>query len=903
MNLLLQHLFDAMAVGELIWDRYLPRGFRGRMDDLSGGEGKRLYVWLCGLHDVGKASPGFQGCVPEMADRVQRAGLQIVGQHPQDRWRHERVSALLMLEIVDAAWPAGTTLNSDWVWPILAGHHGVFPSLIEVKLRARELKKRQAVLGGPDWQPVQAAIVNIVTVAAGWPDLESTYTPEMPRKSEQLALSGFVTMADWIASDENHFCGVDQLRDVSLRNARGRAEDAWQHMGLRGGWAELPPPDEGTFSCRFRNGIARPLQTAAAKAAHDMAGAGLMVIEAPMGEGKTEAALTVAEIFASRFGVGGVYVAMPTQATSDAMFVRVGDWLRTFDGHPPLALLHGKRSISEHSKSRVMDSATGEIADVDVDEYGLADRAPSYLGVAEDAGANLSDRPAEWFYGRYRGLLTANGVGTIDQALQAATRSKYVALRYAGLSGKVVIFDEVHAADCYMSVFLREVLFWLGNGRVPVVLLSATLAPDQREELVSAYVGGSSMSSEAGQLTLPESAGYPRILTVSVTDRPHYASFESAPWRPSRHTDVTVLAEEEGDVAGGVVGVLRDRLSDGGCALVIRNTVRRAQDTYSEVVSEFGDDVVLLHSRLTASARARRTERLLEALGPDSTDRPARLVVVATQVAEQSFDVDADVLITDLAPIDLVLQRAGRIHRHDRPVTDRPERLRVPQVILTGMRYTDSSPWFPPGSAKVYGEHLLLRAAALVQIAAETGGWSIPADVPRLVSEAYGEGSLGFDWDDTRREQWKAEIARRRSRAEQLRLLSEYTTPFATLEGLHSGIEASVSVRDGGIGEEVVLIVYADGVYRTVDGVNLGPNGDSSRDRPTEVLGSSLGLPNHVADPQAIESLVGLPGWKNDPWLGRSRALILDADGRGSIGDRRISYQQNLGLVVENRQW
>lgn len=905
-NLLLQHLFDAMAVGELIWDRFLPRSFRYRMDAVSGGEGKRFYVWLCGLHDVGKASPGFQGCVSELADPVRLSGLPTPRQSSIDKWRHERVSAVLVREIVGAAWPIDAERSQiAWVWPMLAGHHGVFPSLIDVSFLKGKRMQRKAILGGPEWKPIQILLVSVVTAAAGWSDLESACPRALPRKADQLAFSGFVTMADWISSDEHHFRGVDQLAQVGLGGARERAEHAWREMGLRGGWENVPPPDKEVLARRFPNQLPRPLQAAAASAALNMTEPGLMLIEAPMGEGKTEAALAAAEIFASRFGAEGIYVAMPTQATSDAMYVRVGDWLRTFDGHPPLALLHGKHSLSERGEYRGIKVVPDEAGNVDVDEYGLPNEAPSYLGVAEDASEDLSERPAEWFYGRYRGLLTANGVGTVDQVLLAATRTKYVALRYAGLSGKVVIFDEVHAADCYMSVFLREVLSWLGNGSVPVILLSATLAPAQREELVSAYIGGAARAGDVSPTALPGGEGYPRILTASVADRLSYASSESASWRPGVGVEVTVCEESEGDASRGVVCVLRDRLRDGGCALVIRNTVRRAQETYLELAGEFGDEVVLLHGRFTANTRARKTELLLSALGQDRTKRPKRLVVVATQVAEQSFDVDADILVTDLAPIDLVLQRAGRIHRHDRPVTDRPAQLRVPQVIVTGIRFTDGVPWFPSGSVSVYGRHLLLRAAALVRVAVETGGWSIPADIPRLVSAAYGDGPLGAGWANSAAEEWASEITRRRAVAEQFCLLSDRTNAFLTLEGLHSGseaVEGSVLVRDGGIGEEVILVMDGDHGYRTVDGLNLGPNGDSARERPEEVLGSSVRLPQRVADSQAVKNLTGLAGWKDDPWLGRSRVVLLDVNGRGSIGEWRVSYQENLGLVIEGSQ-
>jgi CRISPR-associated endonuclease/helicase Cas3 len=903
-NLLLQHLFDTMAVGALVWDRFLASSFRARLDELTGANGKRLYVWLCGLHDVGKATPGFQGLVPDLGKLVWSTGLPFT--HPglvRKGWRHQLASAAVLRDVLRQTWRDSHD-QIAWLWPMLAGHHGLIPALTDVNIRGP--MDREDLLGDPaTWQPLQELLVHIVTCAAGWPTLEAACPLAVPRRAEQLALSGFVTMADWIASDERRFQGVDCLAEVSMASAAVRAEKAWADMGLRGGWVTLSLPDAATFAVRFPDQSPRPLQRVSVDAASSMPVPGLMLIEAPTGEGKTEAALAAAEILASRFGAGGIYVAMPTQATSDAMYGRISDWLHTFEDPLPLALLHGRHLLSERLLGR--DVVEGTKGSGELDDYGLPDAPPSYRAVAQDGlPEETSERPAEWFYGRYRGLLTANGVGTVDQVLLAATRTKYVALRYSGLSGKVVIFDEVHAADCYMSVFLSEALFWLGNGRVPVVLLSATLSPAQREELVGAYVEGAAFATCVTPKTPPTVNGYPNVLTAFVTDEVRYGATQSIGWRPAVQIGVSLCAEQDDGDNSRVVDVLRERLSDGGCALVIRNTVGRAQETFLRLADHYGDDVVLLHSHFTANARAQKTERLLKALGSDGTSRPKRLVVVATQVAEQSFDVDADILVTDLAPIDLVLQRAGRVHRHERPVWARPEPLRTPQVIVTGMRLDGPVPWFPKGSVVVYGRHLLLRSAALVLEAADRGGWLLPEEVPSLVAKAYGEEALGpEDWADEcslAAKEWVDEVEARRRHAERFRLTSEDERGRQTLEGLHvrgQSDEQHVRVRDGDMGEEVVVVVEVNGSYRTVDGLPLGPTGEAARDRPQDVLGASVRLPRYLVDEPEVQGLAALPGWRGDPWLGRSRALRLDPEGPTRLGKWALAYSQDRGLLIE----
>lgn len=902
-NLLLQHLFDAMAVAGILWDAFIAPVTRRSLDEATAGNGRRLFAWLAGLHDLGKAIPCFQGQVPALADLVRQSGLEIPRQTAtRARIRHELASASILRDALLSRWPDRDQV--EWVWPLLAGHHGILPSVTAVTSRPLE---RQERLGSPDsWGRVQSLIVSVVTRAVGCEDVGEMCPRTMPTRGEQLALSGLVTMADWIASDEVRFGGIDRLDRVGIARARERARSGWDDMRLKGGWtAGLPLPGPAAFTHRFPGRTPRPLQLSVTESAMSLPAPGLVLIEAPMGEGKTEAALLAAEILCARFGANGICVAMPTQATSDAMYARVQSWLRTFDSTAPLALLHGSHIRSERVRARASRERCNDAAEPD--EYGLDEDPPSYRSVAEDGPEEAHvERPAEWFYGRYRGLLTANAVGTVDQVLFAATRTKYVALRFAGLAGKVVIFDEVHAADCYMSVFLREALFWLGSCSVPVVLLSATLPPAQRDQLVGSYVGGAALASGVPPERPPTVAGYPRTLTACVAGRAHYSTTQAPAWRPSRPFTVSVSPEEPEPDQRDVVVELRDRLSDGGVALVMRNTVRRAQDTFSALRSELGvEDVVLLHGLFTANARARKTDALLRALGEDGTNRPSRLVVVATQVAEQSFDIDADVLVTDLAPIDLLLQRAGRVHRHDRPASARPAPVRVPHMVVTGILLSNGVPGFPGGSLVVYGRHLLLRAAALTIEAAAGQGWSIPEEVPRLVDRGYGSEPLGpAGWAEAEAEaaaEWRDDVDARRRLAEQYRLLGDGDGSRPTLDGLHVGGSdpSFVRVRDGNMGEEVILLVRSDRGYATVDGLHLGPNGDAARDRPECVLGASVRLPDYLATEPAIAGLGELPGWRDDPWLGKSRALVLAAGGPTRLGSWDFSYRDDIGLVIE----
>lgn len=905
-NLLVQHLFDTAAVGELVWDQFLASSVRDGWDRATGGRGRVVFCLLCGLHDVGKATPAFQSKVPLLAEAVTREGLTWRPLSTNERaWHHTVAGARILREHLRAR-----TWDNDavaWVWPFVAGHHGKVPGL--AALTPPGLGNCHGL--GEAWHATQAAVVDGVAAALGI-DLQTLGQVRAPSRAAQLALLGALVMADWVASSEDHFPGIADYRDVGMAAARQRANQGWTTLGLRGGWQPTTAARPADLIGERFGVNARQMQTQVLDLAEAMTGPGLLLVEAPMGEGKTEAALAAAEVLARRFGADGVYVGMPTQATSDPMFSRVRRWAQQVDPDVPVALLHGKARLNP--EWRALRSAPLRITGVD--EFGCADPyGASTAGAPEPSG----QAPAEWFLGRNRGLLTPVAVGTIDQLLHAATRTRHVMLRHAGLAGKVVVLDEVHAYDVYMSQFLHEALRWLAGAGVPVIVLSATLPPVMRTDLVRAYLQGALAVRDVPMHGLPTLDDYPAALGVTVRDgNPDYAVSTSQPWRDSQQVGVEILEEPEDDTTAPLVRLLTARLAHGGCALVVRNTVTRAQATYSALRPAFGEDVVLLHARLTAGERADRTQAVLSLLGPPGADRdrlrPKRLLVVATQLAEQSFDVDVDMLVSDLAPIDLLLQRAGRLHRHHRPEHHRPATLRQPRIVLTGIRRSlGAAPSFPAGSRYVYGDHPLLRAAVLVEQAEHSGGWSIPADVPNLVASGYAEQfTVPPDWStaaEAALSQWRQEQALRVARAQQFLLAGEDTLGTPTLAGLHQQSitdldddeKVSVVVRDGDTSVEVVLVTRTDAGYATLDGRPLGPTGEAVTDPDMleRVLRDSVRLPARPdITAAATTQLLPLPGWATDPWLARTRALVLDPNLTTELGNWQLRYDHHLGLVT-----
>ncbi|MER7363477.1 CRISPR-associated helicase Cas3' [Nonomuraea wenchangensis] len=918
-NLLLSHLLDTAAVAEQIWDNYLAPSTKYVLNVLSGDRGKMFFAWICGVHDCGKATPAFQRVDAEGAAAVRRAGLRWDEAKVQRaRWRHDKAGGTLVRRLLrEAGWAPE---QIEWLWPLVAGHHGTVPSV--GTLEGLRTARGEPQGKGPDWTRVQAAVVDVFTRLVGFVDLADVQLQRVPSRAVQLQLSGLVVMADWIASDERHFPGVDDLADVTMKGARGRATKAWQRLGLRGGWGEWGPPAPEAFEHRFSHSPRRS-QELVLHMARRIPRAGLLVVEAPMGEGKTKAALGAAEVLAARFGADGVFMGMPTQATSDPMFSQVRAWLGKID--PKLAgqvaLLHGKRMFNKEWQS-LLDGP-----DSDPDSYFDGIEEDDLYGLADSpfGGERVAERqaPAEWFLGRKRGLLSPFVVGTIDQLLFAATRTKHVMLRAAGLMGKVVVLDEVHAADVYMSQFLLEGLRWLGQAGVPVVLLSATLPSAQRRSLVAAYLSGAASVEMFDIEQLPTPQGYPSVTTACLVDgQAIYDVADTKQWRPDLYVKVTVQPEmpstrqEEasGQAEVAIVELLQDRLAQGGCALVIRNTVPRAQRLFKALRDRFGDhEVRLLHGRMTAHDRAEGTEQCLQLLGPPDTGgtrRPDRLILVATQLAEQSFDVDADVLVTDLTTIDLLLQRLGRIHRHDGVL--RPSRVRRPEVIVTGFAPRgEDAPWILNASEGIYGRYLLLRTAALV-CAADGGGWAVPSEVPHLVERVYGEAldAVPLAWSEDEqeaREEWVAKQENRARSAEHFLLSQPGGHTKGTLDGLHYGAapgslaehKLEAVVRDGERSVEVILVRQDQRGYHTLAGRWLGINGEViSDDVVQEVLGATVRLPSKLTEP-AERDLAPLDGWRSHPWLKHSKALILAAENPTTLGEYEVQYDDELGLLVD----
>ncbi|HEY5857196.1 MAG TPA: CRISPR-associated helicase Cas3' [Aldersonia sp.] len=692
-----------------------------------------------------------------------------------------------------------------------------------------------------------------------------------------------------------------------------------------------PPPVDALFADRFAlpdGAKPRPVQVAAYDIAVQVAQPGLMIIEAGMGEGKTEAALAAAEVLAHRTGAGGCLIALPTMATSDAMFGRVLRWAQRL----PRSEDDGPLSIFlAHSKSRLND-----------DFVGLMGGRVSGVGIDEDRAGDCAGHhdvlAHQWLFGRKKGVLADIVVVTIDQVLFAALKSRHLVLRHLALANKVVILDELHALDTYMNVYMDRVVEWLGSYRIPTIILSATLPSDRRVHLIQAYesVGREHANTAASpprrrrRATTPATPrydvlagdiGYP-VITATTGDVPLVRAVE-----PSDRC-IPVTVEQSSDDDDTLVAMLRRDLRDGGCAAVIRNTVGRAQRTKQLLDQHFPGEVVLAHSRFLAGDRSVIEADLRRDLGPTSArgaGRPARRIVVGTQVLEQSLDVDFDVMVTDLAPIDLLLQRAGRLHRHKRPLTDRPAALRVPRLVVTGVEDWNAAPVKAvPGSRFVYGDITLFRAVAvLLAHLAATPVVTLPRDVAPLVQSAYAPAltpPAGWenDWAAAEREDT---VRRTDQRTRARNFLLDPPPRRAGTSSIIGWIDRGAGeaddsgrgraqVRDTEDGIEVIAVQRVDAHLRALPWLDRygGDPLDTGIGIPPALARAlatcTVRLPPRLTRPWVIDRVIddlepnGLASWQSSPWLAGELILVLDADLTAGVAGFRLGYDRELGLLL-----
>lgn len=648
---------------------------------------------LAALHDVGKICPGFQAKCDAWIHKNGLVQAAISGQ-----WKlgcetdHAKVSQ----------WTLQQVFNSDedlFGWAMAMGaHHG--------RIKGQRLTKHNlsGSTGDAEWNESRQTLARELVTRFG------TLPAQAPGEATLWWLAGLVTVADWIGSDETWF-----PPDGSLADDQRNAQAAAALNGIQWRSAALQPGL--TFAELFPGFTATPLQRAAFE---QITRPGAYLIEGAMGCGKTEAALAAAYRLIAAGHAGGLYFALPTQTTSNKIHERVERFLRRIEARPhDLRLAHGSAWLREDFHLPALSASfTSAVSPNPHANEG---------GEDESFVARDHVRAARsWFASGKRALLSSFGVGTVDQALLGIVAAKHFFVRQFGLAGKVVILDEIHTYDLYTGTLLDRLVKRLRELRCTVLILSATLTSRRRQELLRA----------ASAQPVADGNAYP-LLTLA----PEGENTRPLPFPADEPKEIHISTTTDSDSA--IAALCLERAETGQCVLWIRNTVDDAQATYRLLKNgnrQDGPTVGLLHARFPLWRRQKLEDFWLEALGKDSSSRPSGCVLVATQVVEQSVDIDADFLVTDLAPTDMLLQRIGRLWRHQRP-----NRAGRPEVLIHTGGLTevncragsaDDLKTLLGRSAFVYAPYVLLRTFEIWNPRSQI---VLPADIRLLLEATYAK--------------------------------------------------------------------------------------------------------------------------------------------------------------------
>ncbi|MDD3249429.1 MAG: CRISPR-associated helicase Cas3' [Smithellaceae bacterium] len=727
-HLLPYHCLDVAAVGHQLLSNNSK--LLCKIASITGLEKTICLRWLkmgLAIHDIGKFSEAFQNLKPDLLKHLQGISSQKVYTIRHDSLGHLFFKSFLeqghslFHEFQDCS-------TDEWQDVILAmiraytGHHGVPPQMKDINgtpLNYHRYFGENDSLAAESFIKEVSIINNIHTDNSGFPH---PYDLEGMMKRASWLFAGFSVLCDWIGSNSLWFPYIsDQISLAEYWETRAlpQAANAVHASGINAG---RPLTERPFFFGLFPSIQAQtPLQVYV-----DQCPLGnsqqLFILEDITGSGKTEAALLLAgRLMAAGHG-NGMFVALPTMATSNAMYARLTDIYRRLfmaETKPSLVLAHSARHLSENFLSTI--SGPG-----------------NYEADEETATAQCSSWLAD---NRKKAQLADVGVGTLDQALLAILPARFQSLRLFGLANHILIIDEVHAYDPYMNKLLQNLLTFHAALGGSAIMLSATLPTHTRRGFIAAFANGCDdyQHPEQAIQNYPLATSYTK--ETGICETPVNAT-------PQRQRSIKIsLVDEESEV----IRHISEETQKGHCVCWIRNTVQDAVGGYAKLKEKVPDgNLMLFHARFALGDRLDIEDAVLEAFGKTSTESMRRgKVLVATQVVEQSLDLDFDLLITDLAPMDLLIQRAGRLHRHARdekgnPIQEGPDRRESPCMIIYGPWPEENadSDWFKsffPKAAFVYPSHGCLWLSA--KLLSEKKHLKMPDDARMLIEAAFSESA------------------------------------------------------------------------------------------------------------------------------------------------------------------
>ncbi|MBI4668055.1 MAG: CRISPR-associated helicase Cas3' [Elusimicrobia bacterium] len=733
-HLLAYHSLDVAAAGKVLLEE--DSLLRSRLVRCSGLDEDRFIRWatfFLAIHDLGKFSDRFQKLRPDLVQLLGGA----LSQRPYNTL-HDSIGWQGFLELVwFRAWQDGwfgldkASTPDEYAWTdviypwasAVMGHHGKPPELGNAGGLSRTSEFFDSMGSAAAVEFAQAAAKMLLRNA----DQPLVFDDRLTIYSKRLSwfLAGLTVLCDWIGSstEPGHFEYEMELRPLPeywAKCALPRARKALEESGVL--------PSRVSRRCGVKTLFPKikpsPLQKHVSSCGLTE-GPQLFILEDATGSGKTEAALALAHRIMAASLAEGVFLALPTMATSNAMYDRVAEVYRQFFSGgklPSLVLAHSSRHLSEEFEKSI--------------RLGQSDIARD--DSAEDSGAQCAAWLAD---NRKKSLLASFGVGTIDQALIAILPARHQSLRLLGLGRSVLIVDEVHACDPYMHILLRALLKFHAAQGGSAILLSATLPLKMRRELAGSFCKG--LGLEGAVLT---AQAYPLVTHVSADS----SSETAVKTRKDIPRTIKVnFVHSENDAEKRILNAV----NRGACACWMRNTVADVRSAYERLAGRISPErLILFHARFTMGNRLEIENKVKATFGKESSgSQRAGKLLIATQVVEQSLDLDFDFIVSDLAPMDRLIQRFGRLHRHKRDakgkVTNGKD-CRSPAefvVLAPSQQGEPKLEWykdFLPKASSVYPWHGRLWLTA--KLLADRGYCLLPQDARDLVEKVFGDNADDF---------------------------------------------------------------------------------------------------------------------------------------------------------------
>jgi len=607
---------------------------------LQDGQIERLSVLAC-LHDLGKCNNGFRRkAFPDgrnLAGHVQEVGVFL----------RDRELQPAFLEAIGYAQLQNWCVSEEGVLRLLlasVSHHGkpIEPEAVVLGAQKRHWQSHESSY------PIEDIHDLFTTVKERFPKaFDEDISPMNATVALQHTFCGLVTLADWIGSHAEHFfpfeIGEQERTSFSVHAAR----KAVNQIGLEVTSIRDDLKSGQSFNGLFPGYEPTPLQDLVCSGIDSQ----IAVVEAETGSGKTEAALSHFYQLFKKGQVDGLYFALPTRVAARELYQRVLDFVqRVFPEEcPPVVLAVPGYA---HVDGEPVSALPGSDRLYDEDRSSIA-------------------RERAWAAERPKRFLAAPiAVGTIDQALLSVLQVKHAHMRGICLRRSLLVVDEVHASDTYMLGLLRRVLAEHTRAGSYALLLSATLGKARKEELLAperVYASGNPTASLQEAIASP----YPSITTERECLKPREVS------EPVKDKKVNLEPypglEYQDALSTGLINELAQAMKKGARVLIVCNTVARAVATVRAAEQHEGVREALFTCRNTVSPHhgryARQDREVLDTRISEVFGKKAQggaVLLVGTQTLEQSLDIDADWLITDLCPIDVLLQRIGRLHRHAR---------------------------------------------------------------------------------------------------------------------------------------------------------------------------------------------------------------------------------------------